>query len=411
MILRSRQKEFLAFWERQLPDLYDFVYQIFRDEETTLKILQRTYHRASFRFSRDSYDKYLQLWLLQIAVKKIQNEYKRFLTEQPEGYRPQFSALSLSERLVLLLSDRLALSTSEIASVMQSRPSRASMTLVYAREKLAQYDGFSEGLRFAARLKTNENLDGFPTHYAQCMRLVRRRVAELPKQPAPLAEYADAETKLMRFIEEVSKIHWSDLSWKYKLALETVGLAVVGLLAIVILPWMSSRINYNAILDGRFADALTVVHEESPEITWQEVTAERLLASADAAEHETKMAAPKDEFANMEFPSDDVEAGAAPLAPSRQNASVYRLILQSPSPTDMASQMRTIFSEEQVKERELSGSVMPGGVYFDGVTTEAAYSKIREAVVKLGSTATYANQYQKRRPDERARVIVWIQQI
>ena len=126
---------------------------------------------------------------------------------------------------------------------------------------------------------------------------------------------------------------------------------------------------------------------------------------------EDHSAAEQDEFADMEFPSGDgAEYGTAPLAPSRQSATVYRLIVQSPAPQELIPHVRTLFAEKQVRERESSGRVMPGGVYFDGVTSVGAYPQILQAMQKLGQTKTYSSGGAKN-PNERARVIVWVQQI
>ena len=143
------------------------------------------------------------------------------------------------------------------------------------------------------------------------------------------------------------------------------------------------------------------------------INAERLLASTDLAEQEMSgKAEEKDEFADITFPSGDAyETGAAPLAPSRQSAAVFRLIVQSPNPRDLIPEMKRLFSEEKVRERESSGRVMPGGVYFDGVTSVGSYAGLLGQIKKLGITKTYSNPSNGRSPEERARLIVWIQQI
>ena len=122
-------------------------------------------------------------------------------------------------------------------------------------------------------------------------------------------------------------------------------------------------------------------------------------------------AADGDEFADVDFPSGDgAEVATAPPAPSKQNAAIYRLIVQSPAPQELIPQVRTVFAEKQVRERDISGRVMPGGVYFDGITSVANYPEILHEMQKLGQTKTYSNG-SNRNPNERARVIVWVQQI
>ena len=123
-------------------------------------------------------------------------------------------------------------------------------------------------------------------------------------------------------------------------------------------------------------------------------------------------AAAADEFADVEFPSGDgAEMATAPLAPSHQNAAIYRLIVQSPAPQELIPHVKSVFAEKQVREREFSGRVMPGGVYFDGITSVATYPEILREMQKLGQTKTYSNGSARRPATERARVIVWVQQI
>jgi len=38
-------------------------------------------------------------------------------------------------------------------------------------------------------------------------------------------------------------------------------------------------------------------------------------------------------------------------------------------PQELIPHVRTVFAERQVRERDISGRVMPGGVYFDGITS------------------------------------------
>jgi hypothetical protein len=163
-------------------------------------------------------------------------------------------------------------------------------------------------------------------------------------------------------------------------------------------------------VEGRFAQVLEVESQaQAPDL--RGITTDRLLA---AAEGESELAAPpeKDEFADVEFPSGDgYEAGSAPLAPSRQSAAVYRLIVQSPSPQDLIPHVRSLFTQGNVRERENSGRTMPGGVYFDGITSVGAYPQLLNEIRTLGQTKTYSNPNASRNPNERARVIVWVQQI
>ena len=101
------------------------------------------------------------------------------------------------------------------------------------------------------------------------------------------------------------------------------------------------------------------------------------------------------------------------MAPSREKAAGYRLIVRSPAPADLIPQVRSLFAAKKVRERELSGQKMPGGVFFDGVTTVGTYPQILQAVDKLGvgDAKAYSVPGASKNPGERARVIVWVQQI
>jgi hypothetical protein len=207
---------------------------------------------------------------------------------------------------------------------------------------------------------------------------------------------------------------WSELSWQMKFLVEGFALVTVVLVAVVVFPWVNARFNYAAVLDGRFADAFSKPYTSSiiESVNEEEVSADRLLASTNNLD--TALVEPEfaEDFSNEEFPvGEGAEMGHAPAAPSRQNAAIYRMILQSPKPNEVAEGIRDIFSSEQVRERSSSGKSVPGGVYFDGITTEASVEKIRDAANKLGVTQTYATHENRRKPDEKARVIVWVQEI
>jgi len=212
----------------------------------------------------------------------------------------------------------------------------------------------------------------------------------------------------MPLLGQPDRVRWQDLSWRTKLGLEASFLGAVGLLAVVVLPWALQRVNTTAFVEGRFADVFQVETRAGVTAQAEAITADRLLALNDQPDERP---AESDEFADVDFPSGDgAEVATAPLAPSHQNAAIYRLIVQSPAPQELIPHVRTVFAEKQVRERESSGRVMPGGVYFDGITSVANYPQILHEMQKLGQTKTYSNGG-SRNPNERARVIVWVQQI
>lgn len=412
-----KQIELAQWLESHLDEIYDLIFQIFGHETRSIEFTQRFIRRASRRLQRDRYREHARLWLIRLAVETIQDHYGHFVNSLESGEAAPFGYLRLEEKLALLLRDRLNLSLEEIASAMQLTPGRAGLSLVYAREaiarKLLDLD-WEETLHLQERVRRNVELNG-EAEYDKVILASSHYISSLPRKRFGAIEHAIRVVKVLPTMSPLGR-KWSELPWQYKVAVEGSALAVMGMLALVVFPWVNSRLNTNAIMEGRFADAFTRPYampaEEIP--LEDEVSTDRLLASAGegatpAAQLEEEF---KDEFASEEFPMGEGEMGQAPVAPSRQNSAIYRLILQSPNPQEIAEHMREVFASEQVRERNSSGRAVPGGVFFDGITTEAAFERIRAEAAKLGITQTYAT-HQPRRPasNERARVIVWIQQI
>ncbi len=401
--------------EGELDGIYDLLYQMCGDESYSLNVLEQVLRRATRLSKHERYERYLKLWAYGVTVDCIRRSYPRFLAEGTEHQEIPFESLTMEEKLVLFLHDRTLLGYEEIAAVTQIPVGRVGRCLTYAREKVAHetlelhWQG-EEYLALRERLAWNTNLASAPFMYREAMEKSQTHVATIPSRRFAEIESSVRFQKLLPLLGNANRVRWQDLSWRYKLGLEASFLGVVGLLAVVALPWMLSRVNTTAFVEGRFADVFRV--EAPAETTAQaEITADRLLAATDTPLDSDGQTAENDEFANVEFPSgDSVEASTAPVAPSRQSATVYRLIVQSPSPQELIPHVRTLFAEKQVRERESSGRVMPGGVYFDGVTSVGEYPHILQEMQKLGQTKTYSNGG-SRNPNERARVIVWVQQI
>jgi len=417
------QEQLLRRVESELDSVYDLIQQVFGDEEISLAVLQSTLKRALRRSRKEQYERYLKLWVLRLAVEAIERAYPRYLSERlPKEVIP-LEFLSLEEKLVLFLQDRMALTTDEIAGVLQIQVGRVGRSLCYAREKLA-WDGL--GLRWSdedhlalrERIAFNCSLEQTgrrkaPWAYLEALRKCREWAVELPTRRFSEIESNIRQTQLLPLLARPEGIRWQDLSWHHKLGLEAGMLGVVGLLAVVVLPWAFNHVNADAFVEGRFAE---VFKQESsllaaaPEA--EGITADRVLASTGPAQPDFENAAVSDEFADVDFPSGEAyEAGAAAVAPSRQTAAVYRLIVQSAAPAELIPQVRDLFAQKNVREREFSGRKMPGGVFFDGVTTVGAYPKVLQEVEKLGETKTYSVPGASKNPNERARVIVWVQQI
>ena len=417
--------------------MYDLICHVYPLEEQSLEALQSVLRKASRRYSKDKYQRYLNLWMLRLAVESITKKHKRFQSERDgTPSKDIMDILSLEERLVVLLRDRRKLNMQEIASVMRIPVGRAGRSLTYAREKIARqllnidwYRGATTGQgeelglsslisRVEMNLligeeKSKRSFTPYQQEYIQSISHSSQFVENLKGKKFGEIENAIRLTKIMPIFSRPASYKWQDLSWQYKLAVEAAGLGLVGLLAVVALPWAFSHVNKSAFYDGRFGDLFTNQALEMKEAAQTEISTDRLLASSDSSKDVEANAKEniQDEFADVDFPSGDAETGAAPIAPSRQNAAVYRLIVQSTSPADLMTPVKNLFSGSNVKEREMSGRVMPGGVYFDGITSEASYEKIREEIKKLGTTKVYSTATAHRAPEEKARLIVWIQQI
>lgn len=407
--------------------LYDFLFHVYGDEAAAQEALQFALKKAMKRYPKERYERYLRLWALRLAVEVVERGYPRYLSEQKLGHEATLPYLSLEEKLTVLLHDRCGCSYEEIASVMQIPVGRVGRSLTYAREKIGSVKfglRWTKGESLLSRIELNHSLDKEDVHegakgirpceqYVDAVAKSRDYVRELPRKSFSEIESTVRTQQILPIFTRPSDLRWRELPWQYKLGAEAMALGVIGVLAVVVLPWSFSKINTKALFDGRFADVLNVSDLSKPEQAAPEISADRLLASTDSAEQGMNpVPEENDEFANMDFPSgDSYETGAAPVAPSRQSAAVFRLIVQSPNPSDLIPSMRSLFQEKNVKERDSSGRVMPGGVYFDGITSVGAYPKILEAIEKLGKTKTYSNSSSNRKPDERARLIVWIQQI
>lgn len=412
---RSREA-LLQRLEGELDGIFDLIHQMFGDETQSLAVLETVLRRSTALSKRERYERYLRLWAFGIAVDAIRRAYPRFLAERAVGEEIPFEQLSLDEKLVLFLHDRSGLSYEEISAVTQFPVGRVGRSLAYAREKVAQKvlgRRWQANYALRERQAWNRTLEG-KTPYIMAMAEARKHISELPQKRFAAIEAGVRNQKLLPLLGRSDRVRWADLSWRYKLGLEASFLGAFGLIAVVVLPWTLSHVNTTAFVEGRFAEVFQVETPAGATADAEAITTDRLLALTEtgALEADQAGAAPEsDEFAEMEFPSgDSVEAGTAPVAPSRQTATVYRLIVQSPSPSELIPHVKTLFAEKNVRERDSSGRVMPGGVYFDGITSVGSYPLILQEMQKLGQTKTYSTGG-SRNPNDRARVIVWVQQI
>jgi DNA-directed RNA polymerase specialized sigma24 family protein len=414
--LNQRRNALAALSEQHLDELYDLIYQVFGQQDYSVALLEKAFRTARKRYRFDRLERYARLWILRITVECIQKSYNHFLSEQVHNYTPTLSPLSLEEKLCILLHDRLELSLTEIGALLQLQPGRVGRSIVYGREKWANALNISTqtDLPLTERIKLHTTFAPCDSEYKQVIQQPRALLQNLPKHTLQEVNKVVPLAELLALLAAPKQLRWRDLSWKSKLTVETIGFALVGAIVVLALPWVISRINVTAIFEGRLADIIQVHTEVAKEPEVETITADRLIASKDLNETESNLPEMKDEFSGIEFPSGDAyEAGSAPLAPSRQNAAVYRLIVQSASPKEMIPVMRQLFATKKIRERESSGRAMPGGVYFDALTTQGDYQHLLKAVQGLkqvGKTRTYGNTGSQN-PNERARVIIWVQQI
>jgi DNA-directed RNA polymerase specialized sigma24 family protein len=419
--LSQRRNAFAALTQQHLDQIYDLIFQVYGERETSLLILQKVLVTARKRYHFDRLEKYAKLWILRIAVESIQSRYRYFISEQPFGYKTPLFPLSLEEKLCVFLHDRLQLSIEELASVLQIHAGRAGRSLVYGHEKLAQtihLDVDTKGLPLPTRVAlqvAQDTDDETSAHYFQQMSLAKQQVRELPSRNLGDIESPLKAGQVLALIAQPKDWKWSAMSWQSKLAIEFAGFGIAGALVVVALPWILQRVNTNALMDGRFGNVIQIAEKAQIQADPELISADRLIASRDLETTEFNLPKVEDEFSKFEFPSgDSYEVGSAPLAPSRQSAAVYRLIVQSPSPKDMIPAMKELFAQRQVRERELNGQAMPGGVYFDGITTQGDFPTLLKAIQEfkqVGKTATYGDRPQFGSPKDRARVIIWVQQI
>ena len=422
------QRSHRAWIERlstELDGVYDLVFHVFGEEELSISILQKILRAARNRGRNEIYQKYLRLWIFRITAEVISATYGKFLHEHPSLDGVPFGFLSLEEKLVLFLHEREGMNYRDISSVLQVPESRVGRCVTYGREKIIRVlwpdqDALTSELTLLDRVQMNCQMDGESStgepkavqEYIQRLAKVRAHLTSLPEKAFWEIEGSIRVEKLLPLLRNRQFSRWKSLPWQYKMGAEAAALAFVGIFAVIVLPWTLSNINTDALWGGRYSEIFVSKNDAfdgAPKLP--EISTDRLLASSTEKTEDASIVA-KDEFADMDFPpGDSYEMGSAPLAPSRQQAAVYRLIVQSPSPQDLIASVREILAKKNVKEREGSGKIMPRGVYFDGITDVGTYPKVLQEIQKLGETKAYSNPDKTRSSSEHARLIIWLQQI
>ncbi|NUM89321.1 MAG: hypothetical protein HUU37_08970 [Bdellovibrionales bacterium] len=420
----ARKAELLALLGPYLDGLYDFLFHVYGEQAAAVEVLERVLRLAHRRFRRERFERYLRPWIFRITLETVMGHYPGYLEEHEDREAVPLWYLPPEEKMAVMLRDRGGFTSDEIAQVLHVTEGRLGRDLAYGREAIAQRLGagsWREELKknpgchlVSLQARARESLDASGKCpacrvYAQGIEAARRFVADLPEMKFDSVEASVRQSRILPILAQPRSLRWGDLRWHTKLVLEGAALALVGLLAVVVAPRLAAKIDTDALLAGRFS---SVIRSEAEGEVETEISAERLLASASVGAEVPEAAEESENFSDMDFPSGDFyETGAAPVAPSRQNALVYRLIVQSSNPRETAPKVREVFEGRNVKEREKSGQSLPGGVFFDGVTNVGSFPQILESIQKLGKTKTYSNPDGRRNPAERARVIVWIQQI
>ncbi|MGZ3711064.1 MAG: hypothetical protein ACXVBE_04875, partial [Bdellovibrionota bacterium] len=289
--VQKNREALLLRLEGELDSIYDFIYQVFAEEETAVKVLKNTLRTAIRRGKHEQYERYLRLWAFRIAVENIRPAYARFLSERLPGQKIPLDCLPLEEKLALFLHDRAGLNGEEIAGVLQVQIGKVGRLLTYAREKAAR-ELLSitwpahEIMALRERVALNQVLDlgaekETPKTYFSVMRQVQQMVRALPAHRFAEIESSIRSQQLMPILGRSAGVRWQDLSWQYKLGLEASFLGFVGLFAVVVLPWALSRVNVNAFVEGRFAQVLEVDSQAQNGPDLRGITTDRLLASTE----------------------------------------------------------------------------------------------------------------------------------
>lgn len=413
-------------FELHREEVHDFLFQLLGQAAVARELLNKVYRIARERFASEHYQRYARTWFLRLAVGCVREQLAIWKRARIDVSLP-LDFVSLDEAMVLLLRDRLGLTKREVAMVLEITEGAVETRLLNGREQGARRllhwsspNPFSFTPRgqyraLKARIHVNRALDGEAVEagegeevaaYRRGLEQVRQYFQALAAQPAPEVVY-EPEVKKAKQKRRHRITNWRALPWHYKLGFECAAFALVGAVAVFVLP---AFLVYYEGGEMAFHKTPFVQPILKPQVAEANITAGRGMAAL--APNAQPYQPVEDEFTYAEFPSGDNHLeGSAPLAPSRKGGAIYRLIVQSENPRELIPKIRSLFVASNVAERDRSGSMMPGGVYFDGVTTEDDYSKIFSALSSIAPTKPYQNQKRKGRGDERARVIIWVQQI
>ncbi len=422
-------KTFRALFNDHRVALFDFLFLILGDDAIAQEKFKALYRRGACRFEKENYSRFAKIWLFQLAQEVLNEQFDEWRRNHVRRDSPM-KFLPVDHRLVLILRERCNFSKEEISRIMQISSGAVEKRLMAGRERFGRVHlGWATGNPFSfgeegkqdslqKRILVQRALDNEYVEFdSYCEEMVEYRIGlehihqhlrSMPTHACPKVEEGWG-TKPSSWRDSALFRSPTPIPWHAKLILESFAFCIVGALTVFFLP---SILAYYEGSEAKLVKAQAVLPIGNlAKKAVPDSSVERKLALIDANSIRAKFEE-ADEFSEMEFPSGHhYRRGSAPPAPSRKEASIYRLIVQSESPSQIVSKIQSLLSKNEVKERDRSGAHMPGGVYFDGITTEGNYVKLAEQLRELGPTRTYLNQRRKRKAWERARVIIWVQQI
>lgn len=421
-----RQKQSISLeklLKQEWQKIHDCFYLVYGEREDIVRDEHQEFVYFLLKHAqREKFEKYARIWLYRLLVEFITSRYHKVKRQfETESFDSSLSSLRLDERLILILRDRLQFCCDDCAAILQITPWAVERRTFHGREQLARgMEIWSEDTHpfltnpklssLHVRVVLNRYIDkDLPEEYRQLepavryqqgIRSLREKIQAIPTcaSATPLPDLKNKRIPLWKKGAQDMQFSWANTPWHYKLIIEGVGFALGGAFAVFILPVILGFYNQNIIT-------------KPPVIKQAAIEAEKNI---EAAKFEFQATQQDDPFSEVEFPSGhEYHRGAAPLAPSRRKGNIYRLIVQSANPKDLIPQVQELFATAEVNENKQSGKMMPGGVYFDGITTEAKYANMEAAIKAMGRTRTFANRPRGRRvsSDAQARVIIWIQQI
>ena len=347
-----------------------------------------------------------------VALKELQKET---LSAHFSPSSPFFYKLLPREFMLLILRDRFLLPKEEIEAILSCTAGSLGLQLMHVREKFFRVLFSKQALSapLTERIKCNQVLDECAvipfskkqgsfdgcssSPYYSCLQKARTHCQWLKVHPLKKEEFH----QLFVLSSKEKNLKLRKKSYKeiyprgYRLLWEGLSLSILVSFIVIFLA-IRSKPNITKESGGFTSLSTKNLKQESPNATFNVSFKEK-----------------DRELVPEEFPlGPSYHKGTADKAPSLQRKTIYRLIMQSENPKEMVPYIKSIFQEAKVKEADRSGNAMPGGIYFDGFTQAKNYSRIYTSLNRIAPTNAYLNKNKKQiRANDKARVIIWVQQI